>query len=234
MAKSHLELADIELRVLFQQDGEGRLLAVNERDFPPPPLVALARTAEGDIVRTAASTPPDLADRVSAALDELPAWRRGEPTAALPDLLAAATGPGARAVCWHGPAFVIRGPLFPGGAMQIYPANAHLLHPALATLAPELSHRRPTFAVIRGGQAVSVCYSARGSREAAEAGVETAPEHRGQGCAALAVEAWADAIHATGRLAFYSTGWENAASIAVARKLDLQQYAELAWVTAAP
>jgi hypothetical protein len=234
VAGSPLELADIQLRVLFQQDGEGRLLAVNERDLPPPPLVAVARTADGTIVRTALSAPADLAARVAEQLGTLPAWRPGAPTPGLVALLAGLAGTGEGGTGSAGPAFLIRGPRFPAGAMQVYPAQAHLLHPSLATLAPELPHRRPTFAVLRGGQAVSVCYTVRSTRRAAEAGVETAPEYRGQGCAALAVEAWAAAIHESGRLAFYSTRWENEASIAVARKLDLDQHAELAWVSPVP
>lgn len=56
---------------------------------------------------------------------------------------------------------------------------------------------------------------------AAEAGVETAPRFRGRGLAGLVTAAWAQAIHASGRLAIYSTSWSNPASLAVARKLGL-------------
>lgn len=233
MAYAPLELADVELRVLFRHDSDGRLVAINEHRALAPPFVAVARTAEGCVVRTAAGTPQGLARQIAAALEALDPWTPGEPTPGLPAALATAAGLDAHTIV-AGPAYIFRGPFFPGGAMQLYPANAHLLHPSLATLAPELAHRRPTFAVLRCSQAVSVCYSARASREAAEAGVETVPEYRGQGCAALAAESWADAIEASGRLAFYSTTWDNAASIALARKLGLGQYAELAWAMPAP
>jgi RimJ/RimL family protein N-acetyltransferase len=111
--------------------------------------------------------------------------------------------------------------------MQLYPAHSFMLHPALASWAADLQHRRPAFAVVRRGQAVCICACARLSREAAEAGVETAPEFRGQGAAVLATLAWAGAVRQSGRFPFYSTSWDNLASQAVARKLELVPVGEL-------
>jgi predicted GNAT family acetyltransferase len=110
--------------------------------------------------------------------------------------------------------------------MQIYPANAHLLHPSLVSWAAELRQRRPCFAVFRGGQAVAICCSSRTTPRAAEAGVETVAAFRGHGAAGLAVEAWAAAVRAEGRIPFYSTAWTNLPSRAVARKLGLELFAE--------
>jgi predicted GNAT family acetyltransferase len=120
-------------------------------------------------------------------------------------------------------------PLFAVGAMQLYPPHAALLHPTLAPWAPELRERAPAFVVLRDGQAVAICACARVSREAAEAGVETAPEFRGQGYAVLAAQAWAAAIAESGRIPFYSTTWENTASRAVAEKLALEEVGEDVW-----
>ena len=75
-----------------------------------------------------------------------------------------------------------------------------------------------------------ICASARISPGAAEAGVETVAAYRGQGCAQVAVEAWAAAVRESGRVPFYSTSWDNAASRAVARKLGLIPFAEDAWL----
>ena len=51
--------------------------------------------------------------------------------------------------------------------------------------------------------------------------METAPEYRGQGLASRVTVAWARLVRESGRLPLYSTSWGNAASLGVARKLEL-------------
>ncbi|MGE0702325.1 MAG: GNAT family N-acetyltransferase [Vicinamibacterales bacterium] len=85
----------------------------------------------------------------------------------------------------------------------------------------EVRERAPILAVIEDGYAVSVCFCARLSTEAAEAGLETAEPFRGRGLAPRVTAAWALAIRASGRFPLYSTSWTNGASLAVARKLGL-------------
>jgi predicted GNAT family acetyltransferase len=101
-----------------------------------------------------------------------------------------------------------------------------VLHPELAPWGPELELRRPCFGMMDGGLVVSICCCARTTPEAAEAGVETATGYRGRGLAAKAVAAWAEAVIASGRVAFYSTSRENLASQAVARKLGAVEFGE--------
>jgi len=79
-------------------------------------------------------------------------------------------------------------------------------------------------AVVEDDEAVSLCFSARLTERAAEAGVQTLEAYRGRGYAPAAVIAWAHAIRATGQIPLYSTSWDNRASQAVARKLGLVQY----------
>jgi predicted GNAT family acetyltransferase len=76
-------------------------------------------------------------------------------------------------------------------------------------------------AIVVDGNPVSVCFSARSSPVACEAGVETAAQFRGRGYAGVVTAAWARAIRASGRTPFYSTSWTNGASLANARKLGL-------------
>jgi hypothetical protein len=88
--------------------------------------------------------------------------------------------------------------------------------------------RGPVMAVSEGGEGghpVSVCFCARRSPVAAEAGVETAAAFRGRGYAPRATAAWANAVRAIGLTPIYSTDWENRASLAVARKLRLIPFA---------
>jgi hypothetical protein len=93
-------------------------------------------------------------------------------------------------------------------------------------IAAEIPWRSPIVAVMDAGYPVSVCFCAsRNSAPAVEAGLETAAACRGRGLAARVTTAWACAIRASGRIPLYSTAWSNAASLAVARKLGLVQYA---------
>lgn len=196
---------------------------MNEESDPAAPLAFLGRTAEGDLLRFRRDVPPEVRARVSGAAAKLASWRPGEPSSGLEAVASALE----RADVRSGPAFVA-GPTFmpPVGAVQIYPGNAGLLHPDLASWGPELHWRRPAFVVMREGLAVSICASARLTPESAEAGVETAPAYRGQGCALLAVNAWIREVRASGRVAFYSTQWPNTASRAIAARLELQPFAE--------
>jgi hypothetical protein len=85
--------------------------------------------------------------------------------------------------------------------------------------------RFPMMAVIEDGHPASICFSARNSDVAAEAGVETAAAFRRRGFAARVTLAWAVATRASGRIPLYSTSWTNDASLGVARKLGLIAYA---------
>jgi len=88
--------------------------------------------------------------------------------------------------------------------------------------ADELPGCSPILAVVEGAHAVSVCFCARQSKVAAEAGLETARRFRGRGLGPRVTAAWALAIRASGRLPIYSTSWSNESSLAVARTLGLQ------------
>ena len=92
-------------------------------------------------------------------------------------------------------------------------------------IADEIAGRLPILAVIEDGSAVSVCFCARRSDVAAEAGLETAQAYRGRGYGPQVAVAWAQAVRASGRTPLYSTSWDNHASLSVAHKLGLDAYA---------
>ena len=89
----------------------------------------------------------------------------------------------------------------------------------------EIHESTPIAAVMEDGYAVSVCFCARRSAVAAEAGIETAVAFRGRGLGPNVAAAWASEIRASGRIPLDSTSWSNDASLAVARKLGLVAYA---------
>ena len=84
--------------------------------------------------------------------------------------------------------------------------------------------RTPVMAIVEDNAPVSICFCARRSNTAAEAGVDTAESFRKRGYAARVTAAWALALRARKMTPLYSTSWTNAASLGVARKLGLITY----------
>ena len=209
----------LALRIVL--DKRGRILRSNE---PPPndrvPRLAMIRSATS----CAWALRADVDDAVAAQLAELansePPMRelRDVPVhaARYRELLGGAID--------SGPSFAFPDTL-PSEPLVELDALAPLVRYLRGWNADELPERRPILAICDGADAISVCFCARRSATAAEAGVDTSASHRGRGLAARVTAAWARAIHASGRTPVYSTSWTNTASLAVARKLGLVQYA---------
>ena len=87
--------------------------------------------------------------------------------------------------------------------------------------------RAPLLAAFEAGSPVSICFCARRTETAAEAGLETAKGFRRRGLAARVTRAWALALRESGRTPLYSTAWTNTASQAVASALGLTPYASI-------
>lgn len=229
MRISDLHLLEIQADALFTHDSRGRIGYVNEPDGDRAPRFFFGRTAEGNLWRFR----DDLAQDIVRQLDRLAADEpvqgnlRAEPRnlgAFLEVLRADREIPSIDA----GPAFRFPDELpAPANVARITRANVHVLRGLgwdLEASAQEFEDRGPVLAVIEDGAAVSVCFCARLTARAAEAGVETVEAYRGRGCAPAVVAAWAHAVRAIGRIPLYSTPWDNLASQAVARKLGLIQY----------
>lgn len=220
-----LELLERQVEALFTHDAAGRIVRQNEPDGPAAPLYFLGRTAAGNIWRVGQGVPHDLAVRldeissrepVDATLPEEPRYG-----GAIVDLLRAGN---LSMSTTGGPAFSFGD--VPPVACKVARIDRDTV-PMLehfSWLEAELDDRRPCFAVIRDGIAVSLCFSSRRSPRAAEAGVETIEAHRGNGYAAAVTAAWAKAVREEGLTPLYSTSWQNLASRAVARRLGLIQY----------
>jgi predicted GNAT family acetyltransferase len=87
---------------------------------------------------------------------------------------------------------------------------------------------------VADGRMVSLCHCSRLTDQAAEAGVWTDPEHRGQGLAASVTAAWATLLAASGRRLFYSTSKDNRSSQQVAARLGLHCIGWIWQITADP
>ena len=224
---SDWDLITLQAATLYRLDPAGRLLAVNEAAHPPAPRLFIGRTLAGDHWLTRHDLSPRLVSTLVALL-------AAEPTATdlrqvpdcLPALITALTAAGTQPTVWHGPAWTFPPTLPPltPDLVEVTRERATLLMPHFVDLIPELAWRAPVLALVRGHHAIAVCFSARNSSLAAEAGLETAPPFRGHGYGPRVTAAWAAAVRATGRIPLYSTSWDNLASQAVARKLGLRLY----------
>jgi hypothetical protein len=217
------------LETLFVRDGEGRILSTREPGAKPGPLFSLVRgpTSCSWAVRA------DVADDIARELERLASQEaptadlRAEPVHAdrYLSLLRERHAP-ATLTRSGGPAFAFP-PVVSAPAGIVLVEDEELLQRHIrGWVSGEIAAgRAPLMAVIDDGFPVSICFCARSSEVAAEAGLETAEAFRGRGLGPGVTAAWALAIRRSGRTPLYSTSWTNHASLAVARKLGLILYA---------
>ena len=234
-----LQMIDIHLSTLFTCDADGRLRytqepGYDEFELDPAPRFYIGRTLQGNIWRFRHDLP-------SALVRDLEQLCRSEPVTVNLANQPHDAAPIRAALSMHapiseeecGPAYWIpEGIQAPGNVMLISETNTHILETNFPWTLTSLSGFKtdPLTAAVVEGNAVSICFCARLSPWAAEAGVETVEAFRGQGFASAAVAGWASAVRQRGLIPLYSTWWENAASQAVARKLGMALYAVDWWV----
>ena len=219
-----MKLMQTRLEALYAYDKHARMTAINQWDGGRAPRFHLARTATGNLWRFRFDVPDALTEEIASHCATEPITRVSNAPPEHHDgyvrllsqhapVEASSAGPGYR--------FPDTLPALDTATVAITDDNSYLLADGLDDWLPDVPHRVPFMAVLEGGRAVSVCASARISKAAHEAGVETLPEFRHRGYAARAVAAWAVAVRALGAAPFYSTAWDNVASQAVAHKLGL-------------
>jgi RimJ/RimL family protein N-acetyltransferase len=221
-------LIEMQLDVLLARDARGRLTATRDPAARAAPRLFLGRSADGNVW----AARRDLDRATSAALHRLCSAepRLVTPRAELsPDcrdrvreLLAPVAGE------YRGPAYVLPDRLpRDDRAREVAADERSVWFEAFPWLAEEFEAVTPVAIAFAAGQPAAICHSPRGrTSSAAEAGVETLAPFRGRGLAIAAAACWARAVQRTGRLALYSTSWENAASQAVARRLSARLYGE--------
>jgi len=207
------ELIRIQLRTLFRMNSAAELVATNEPRENQPPRIFIGRGGGETIIHARAGLNPRVLWDCMACADD-----------AAIRAAVAAHAPVTNE--YRGPAFLLP-PQPPTHDETLVPVTSRTrLHSSLVARGWKTDEPEPYLGVVLDDCVVSVCYSARSSSEAAEAGVETAPEYRGRGLAVRAVGAWAAAVQATGRLALYSTEWANEGSRRVAAGLAAWEYGE--------
>jgi hypothetical protein len=230
---SDWELMQIHVSALYRHDDLNRLLAVNEPGHPRPddplaPRLFVGRTREGLIWRFRHDLPESLVAELEVMLAAEPVTADlSRPLRCLEAVQATLTRAGPLSGMWSGPAwrFPDEMPTSELKVIPVTPANdelVRLLSPILT--ADEVPCRQPCLALLDDGRLASLCFSARNTPIAAEAGVETLEEFRGRAYAPAVVAAWARAVRWEGRIPLYSTSWDNLASRSVARSLGLVLY----------
>lgn len=96
-----------------------------------------------------------------------------------------------------------------------------MLKPHFLYTFEDFEFKQPCFVIIEDDLPVSICCSARQNSTAGEASVFTHEEYRGRGYGVEVANAWAVKVQKQGRIALYSTSWDNFASQSVVRKLQL-------------
>jgi RimJ/RimL family protein N-acetyltransferase len=218
----------LQLETLFRLNSSGRIVSTQEPQPARGPAFMLIRGASTCAWAIGASVADDLADALETLAAEEPAstdWNQ-------PPLHAQRYQDLLRGKVSSGPAFA-----FPArvqttddtsidDGIRNVDDEALLNHHFSGWCAGEIAAgRSPVMAIFEDEHPVSVCFCARRSPTAAEAGVETAANFRGRGYAPRVTAAWANAVTAIGLTPIYSTDWENRASLAVARKLKLIPFA---------
>ena len=212
---------DLHLRTLFRLDNAGRILGTREPDPEPGPFFALIRGRTSCAWAVRADVPLEVAEKLVGLACEEPsiADLRDAPVHA--ERYSSLAG----GELYSGPAFAFPETVEEPDATVLVDEVRLLTRHFSGWTAAEIPGRSPVVAVVEDGHAVSACFCARRSDEAAEAGLETAAEYRGRGLGPQVAAAWALAVLASGRIPLYSASWANGASLAVARKLGLVAYA---------
>lgn len=224
-----LELMDIHVRALFTHNTESRILFVNEPDSAviPAPRLFLGRTRAGSIRRFRADLPENLCEELDALCADEPTVEIdfNEPPRHLETLVRLLEKDAPVREISSGPAYrFTKFQMSSKLLLTVTENNAETLQGGFEKLVGELRAWQPFVALVEQNRAVSVCRSVRITPEAHEAGVETLPDFRGKGYAQEVSSEWARLVRAAGVVPLYSTSWENTASQAVARKLELECY----------
>lgn len=225
---------DLYINTSFVLDEHGRIVSTREPGANRGPLLTVVKSKQACAWAVRADIPPALASEIDrlAQTESPPLDLQQAPAqshryiALLIGRLAPGEATVRKAIESDGPAFE-----FPDTLVQspdvVVIEDEQLLDRNFSGWVPgEIEAGcAPVMAIVEDGYPVSVCFCARRSDTAAEAGVETAEAYRGRGYAPLVTAAWAHAVRNSGRIPLYSTSWSNKASLAVARKLNLTMYA---------
>lgn len=232
-AESDERLMRIHIATLFNCDAYGRIRSLG-RPWSRPggaPRFFMGRRRDGNVWLFRDDLPDEQTRELEVLCRSEPSTKDlRRPPRFAPEIRAALQGLGPITREYRGPAYLIpEGTEAPPYAVLITKEEGRMLEAGFPWMLPHLRADvdiGPVTAAVVNGSAVSICYCARLSPLAAEAGLETLDAMQRRGYATAAVSAWATAVRRRGLLPLYSTSWENLASQRVAEKVGALCYGE--------
>lgn len=215
---SDFELMRHHVKVLFKHNTENRITVVNEPPYDVAPLIFIGATKEGSVVRYSNSLNADIVEKLEHVT-------RTNPTD-LGKVIKVLSIDYELNDLSFGPAYVfpdVRGRSI-RKAIKVTYENKDLLKPHFPYTYEDFDDKQPCFVIVEDNIVVSICCSARKTLIADEASVFTHEDYRGKSYGIDVTNAWAAEVQKQGRIALYSTSWDNFASQSLARKLQLVQY----------
>lgn len=222
--QSDLELMETQVHVLFKHNAVGRMTTINEPVVRSAPRFFVGVTKQGTVARYHETLDDGVISELEQFIEKAP-WLNFPNRVNMAEAMRIVSKDRPLGHVYLGPAYVfpdMRGR--PSQAIKITHSNIELLSRHFSDFVDDVTYGQPVFAIVQNQAAVSLCCSARSSSQAAEASLHTAPDFRGKGYGMDVSTAWAAEIQNQGRIALYSTAWNNLASQSVARKLELIQY----------
>jgi RimJ/RimL family protein N-acetyltransferase len=213
----------LHVEALFTRDAAGRLLTVNDAGAAPAPRFFLGCTPNGNAWRFRHDVDAALADDLRRLCESQPAGIENVDADAF---VARLSRDEPVRKTWTGPVYHFPATLAGTDTdiVRVTAHNATLLSPYLEDWLGDVATYAPMAAALEDGKAVSVCASVRITPRAHEAGVDTNRDFRRRGHATRAANAWARAVRKLDRVPLYSTSWNNTASRALAKRLELIQF----------
>ena len=223
---TNLALIEHQFATLYCLDLAGNIAATNYPGSPDPPRLAVGLTTEGVRWRFRHDVPADTRATINSLLQsEVPPADLRHPPATLAAVRETLAADGPVTDQWFGPAWYAPACLaLPVDGTATLLTTVDDLGPDQRDFAGDVASQQPFLVVREVGMIAAVCFCARRSAVAAEAGVATVAAYRGRGYATAAVAAWIAAVRRLGLQPLYSTSWDNLASQGVARKLGLVLY----------
>lgn len=223
----------LHVATMFGCDANGRLRYVREPwgSSRAPPRFYMGRTVRGNVWHFRHDLPDELVRKLELICRSEPITDDlGRPARATAAVRTTLQVHSLMAKEERGPAYLIPSRMErPTGTVLITKENGVVLKNGFPWMLRHVLSDidiGPVAASVVDGTAVSICYCARLTSPAAEAGVETPEAMRGRGYATKAVAFWAAAAYERGLLPLYSTIWENLSSVRVAQKLGMICYGE--------
>jgi len=215
---SDLELMEYHVNVLFRHDSENKVTVVNEPPYDVAPRIFIGATRVGSVVRYSNLLEAVIVEKLEQVIGTYPTD--------IGEVIKVLSIDCELNKLSFGPAYV-----FPDirersctKAIKVTYENKELLKPYFPYTFEDFEYKQPCFIIVENNIVVSICCSARQTSKADEASVFTNEDYRGRAYGVDVTKAWAAEVQKQGRIALYSTSWDNFASQSIARKLQLVQY----------